>query len=188
MTRSGRRLLLAALLAAALGAPAFAGDAETNADKIAQIQRDLDDMRRDLKDLRRRLTDADVKAGRSTVDLDELRERLAVLERMVVKHDDLLKGPTNRSAFSFPPAPGRAGTLRLENRWGGEATVVVNGTPYVLAPYETRTLANQPEGLFTYSVSTPQYGVIRPTVTRPLRANDTFTIYVNPPSPTVVIP
>jgi hypothetical protein len=180
---------LAALLAAALGAPAFAGSAETNADKIAQIQKELREIRRDLGDLRRRLTDAEVRAGTATTDLGELRERLAVLERMVVKHDDLLKESGSRPSYSFTPAPaGRLGTIRLQNRTGIGATVLIDGTRYTLAPYETRLIRNRPEGLFTYEVETAEHGVIRPAVARALRANEMFSIYVNPPSPTVVIP
>jgi hypothetical protein len=182
MTRNGKRLGLAALLAAALGTPAFARDAETNAKKIEQIQKELGDLRKELKELRGQLTDAGLTTNQSAADLRELRRELGAIRQM------LLQESATRSSFSFTPPAGRTGTIRLENRTDREATVFVNGTPNRLAPYETRSLANQPEGSFTYSVVTPEFGVIRSTVRSTLAANDTVTIFVYPRALPVYIP
>jgi hypothetical protein len=105
-------------------------------------------------------------------DLRNLEERLAALEQQL---------RTDERRFSFTPeAPRRAGTLRLENRSAVGATVMVNGNPFVVPPFDTRLVRNVPTGTFNFSVLADGFGVIRPTTTRTLNAGETFIVFVNP--------
>lgn len=148
--------------------------------QLQEIKQQLTDLRRDLDSLHRDVRDTSVTASSSTATLRELRDRLDVLQRMVVRHDDVVKSAVERR-FSFPAQPlGTTGTLRLENHSAGGATIIVNGSANYLQPYEVRTLASQPAGSFTYEVAADGFGLIVPRVTRTLNAGQVFTVSVNP--------
>jgi TolA-binding protein len=105
-------------------------------------------------------------------ELRDLDERLAAVERRL---------GNDERRFSFTPeAPRRAGTLRLQNRSAFDATVTVNGNPFVVPAFETRLVRNVPVGTFNYEVSAEGFGVIQPTLRRNLTAGETFIVYVNP--------
>jgi len=107
-----------------------------------------------------------------TQDLRNLEERLAALEAR-------LRGDERRFSFT-PEAPRRTGSLRLENRSAYDATVRVNGIPYVVPAFDTRLVRNVPTGSFNYEVMANGFGVIQPPVNRTLSPGETFIVYVNP--------
>jgi len=141
---------------------------------------DLDERLRSLEALLHRQSEL-VTTQRFSLPPD-LDERLRSLEALVRRQSELVT--TQRFSYT-PDAPLRdrlapTGAIRLQNRSGAGATVFVNGQANYLAPFETRTLAGQPAGSFTYEVLADGFGTIQPRVVRDLRAGEVFTIHVNP--------
>src|SRR5262249_25773368 len=116
----------------------------------------------------------------------ELRDEVRALRERV----DQLEREMNRSgriSGSFDPdAPRSAtGTIDIQNQnavW--TATVIVNGTSYVIPARQGRRLERTPAGPFTYSVfAADSLGVsynIRAATTATLVAGNTFSITINP--------
>jgi hypothetical protein len=48
--------------------------------------------------------------------------------------------------------------------------------------YETRRVVGVPVGNFTYEVQAEGFGVIQAAVSRTVNANETFSIFINPPA------
>ena len=90
--------------------------------------------------------------------------------------------PARISSSFTPGTPAATGTIRLENRSGVSATVLLAGRSYVVPPLQS-VVVPQYAGNFTYEVLAEGYGVIRPALTRALGAGETFSIFINPESP-----
>ena len=192
MTGSGKTVAAAVLALALAATPAPAPEPEraTREDVVKQLEefnRQLrtlreevgglrQELRKEVGDLRQELLTTTTSAQKSRSDLRDLEERLRSLESLVRSQPDLV---TARRYSLTPEAP-LTGTIRLQNRSGTGATVLVNGLAHFLAPFETRVLAGQPAGSFTYEVLADGFGTIRPRVVRDLRPNEVFTIHVNP--------
>jgi hypothetical protein len=180
MTRTLRPLGLAAALLAA--APVLAADPELpDKDKLDKILREVQDVKRELNDLR---TTAAVQAQSTAKDVRELQRRMEELERSLER---VAAGRTRVSA-SFTPSEPAAGTatVRIQNRYEVPATVYVNGQPITVPPYETRRTSVAP-GTFSYEVQANGFGVIRPTVSRTVNPNETYSIFINPPAAPVLL-
>lgn len=168
--RTWMRLALAALLAVPFTlAPLGAADPEeTIEQKVKRLDKELAQLRKDLEELRNKQTDNSLRRSATSENLRNLRERLGVLEQIVVKHDDLLKTPITRQAGylnpgtnpqgTAPPGTGNGGaaapptgTVTVRNLYPASATVVVNGTSIPLQPNQTATV-KVPLGQFTYEV------------------------------------
>jgi len=174
MTRNGMSAGAAAVLALALAAVparAFPDPEMEVARHLEQINKQLQDLRRDFDDLRRDLRDTSVSAGRSAGDLKSLEERVRHLEQTL---------QTQERRFSFSPEGPRTGIIRLHNRSPIGATILVDGTPYYVGAFETRTILERPVGAFNYEVLADGFGIIQPRVVRELRNREVFTINVTP--------
>jgi len=78
-------------------------------------------------------------------------------------------------------APPVTGTIRLENRLGMAATVLINDVPYRLQPFQTLSIPTQPAGAFTYEVLVDGFGSLQPRVSRTLLPNQVYTIFTFQP-------
>jgi hypothetical protein len=101
--------------------------------------------------------------------LVEMRSRITALEQ---KADTLQKAQV-RTSF----APPQTGTIRLENRLGMPAMILINDVPYRLQPFQTMSLPAQPVGTFNYEVLVDGFGSLQPRVSRTLLPNQVFTIF-----------
>jgi len=116
----------------------------------------------------------------------DLNSQLKALQDSYQRLDERLRMQDARIAKSFEPRPpeprpnGTTGTIKLQNRSGVSATVVVDNRGYVLGPFETRLLENRPLGSFSYEVIAENFGVIQSLVTRTLTPEDVFVIQINP--------
>src|SRR5437867_2685036 len=118
--RTGTLLGLLAVIAA-LTTPCFAADPErkeppplTPDQKLDVIKGQLDDLTRQML----RITDLSISVQAMQRDMNELKDRLARLERDM---DQARR--ERRSSFYEPPMTGTAGTLRLQNRFATPATI-----------------------------------------------------------------
>ncbi len=188
--RTGMRLALAVLVALPLTlAPIHAADPEeTTEQKVKRLEKELQTLRRDLSDLQTKVIDSSLRRNAASDDLRRLRERLEILEQMVVRHDDLIKTPITRES-GFGPGPQQAapdnrrmtngtGTITLRNQYSAAATVIINGRAYVIEPNRTRTILNVPFGTFNYEVDVDGYGTVQPLQSETLRgAGHEITIF-----------
>ncbi len=86
-----------------------------------------------------------------------------------------------RGLSSRPPAPAATtGTIRMLNRSGVPANIILAGTDYPLGPFETRVVT-RPAGPFNYEVFATGFGRIFASAPEPLRPNEVCTIEINPP-------
>jgi len=135
--------------------------------KIPAIEKSLTEVGSDLRKL-----------------IDEVKTLNSRLDNLQTSYQQLAEKVRNqdtRVARGYDPRTnGTAGTIRLVNRSGVNATVAVDGRGYVLGPYETRLLENRPLGTFSYEVLADTFGVIQAPVTRTLTADEVFVIQINP--------
>jgi hypothetical protein len=165
--------------------PAVQADPELPKNDVkAELRRILDE----LNKLNERM-DANQKAiqnafVRAKQEADILRDRIADLEREVAQLKQKGNGATTKSSFYGPPAPTATGTLVIHNRnalW--TATVVVNGTSYVVPPMQDATISQMPAGNFTYYINAQngaEFATLLGMTTGHLLANNTKTITINP--------
>ncbi len=168
------------------------------AKQLEQLNKTLKEIQgqlRDLKDLPERvktlegafpdplkISGLEEQVKNLTRTVGDLGSQVKNLQEMYQRLDDRLRAQDARVARAFEPRPtpaGAIGTIKLQNRSGVSATVVVNNQAYVLGPYETRLLENRPAGSFTYEVMADLFGVIQAPVTRTLNPEETFVIQIN---------
>jgi hypothetical protein len=188
--RTGMRFALAALLAMPFTLASVRADdpelKETTDQKVQRLDRELKQLRRDLEDLRDKVTNNALRRNSTSQSVRELQERLALLEQMVLRHDDLMKTTITRQSAYGPgaqPAPGGAtapsvATVTLRNQYMAPATVRINGRPYTVEPGRTATIGGVPVGPFNYEVDVDGFGIVQPLRTETLRpAGHEITIY-----------
>jgi hypothetical protein len=178
MLRTLRLIGLTALLAAAFGATSWQARADDPPRPLEKIQKDLDEINRSLNSLRGDLGALDRRLAETERNVAELRDIVRLLGELARKHDAQL-GNGQRVARAFNPDFPPMGVIRLQNRSPYNATVILNGASYPLAPFQTRDVQQMP-GPFTYEVFADGFGVIQPAVSRVLTARETFTIFVYP--------
>lgn len=137
----------------------------------AGLQKQLKEIRDELNGLR---VAQDGQLKNFDAEQKLLLQRLSALEKKV---DDLAQ---TRVARSYTPTETAVGAIRLQNRSGVVATVLLSGKAHRLMPMETVVLQAQPAGLFSYEVLAEGFGTIRSPLTRTLVAGETFSITVNP--------
>jgi hypothetical protein len=127
------------------------GDAETNAKKIENLQKEVKELRRDLDTLR------DV--------LRQIDQRTADMARRESRY----YGPTdpNPNPNGGVGAAGRA-TITLQNDFAAPATIRINGIPYRVEAFQTREVQRVPVGPFNVDVSVEGFGEIMPVRTENL--------------------
>jgi len=173
MRRLVRPLGLAVALLATM--PVLAADPElSDKEKLDRILRDMQTVKSDLE----KLNTVAVQVQATTKDLRELQKRMESLEQAMER----LAASRVRVSSSFTPTEPATGTIMVQNRYSVPVTVFVNGQQYPVPSFETRRIAGVPAGNFRYEVQAEGFGVIQPAVPRSLNANETFSIFINPPA------
>lgn len=108
--------------------------------------------------------------GEKKAVLDEILRRLTAIEQRLSQMQTTVQRP------AFPQANGGMGRVLLVNRHAEDVLFVVNGRTYRVAPGASASLDGVAAGTFTYEVISPTWGLVRPTQTRTLAAQETFTI------------
>jgi hypothetical protein len=182
MKHIGKTLGLAVLLALAMTASTVRGQGPES--KPKDLPQQLEDISKKLDTLilQNQANQADVRELRDAI--KKLDERLRALENLreqiaaSARRNTRFSPPTTISAY--PPDAAGTGTIRLRNTSPSFAQVYLNGRYYNVPALETVTLPNQAAGEFTYLVLADGFGEITPTLTRTLRANETYTITIYP--------
>jgi hypothetical protein len=134
--------------------------------RLSVLEQELDELRKD--------TVSSFQAARKSLDASQkdlaaLKEQVARLEKEVAE----LRRRQRTVTRKVEPARTATASIRLVNGYLEPVQIVVKGTPYRLAPGETRLLRGQAPGTFIYEV----VGVQEP-VERVLGAYETFTIRI----------
>jgi TolA-binding protein len=171
--RTRMRLALAVLLTAALTSASLRA-AESDAEKIARLQRELDAEK--IANLQR--------------EIDSLRQRIELLERTIRNQDEMLRGQiTRQSGYFGPPAAPPNGngaaaaapttaSVTLRNQYLADASVTINGRSYRVAAGQTAEVRRVPLGTFNYEVNVDGFGVVQPLTSATLSARGhLITIY-----------
>jgi hypothetical protein len=155
--------------------PVLAADPElSDKEKLDRILRDMQTVKADLE----KLNTIAVQVQATTRDLREVQKRMESLEQAMER----LSASRVRVSSSFTPTEPATGTIMVQNRYSVPVTVFVNGQQYPVPSFETRRIAGVPAGNFRYEVQAEGFGVIQPAVPRSLNANETFSIFINPPA------
>jgi hypothetical protein len=192
MNRTWKTFGLTALLASALLTGPVRADPPTTAERLEDIQKNLDKLSKSMTDLARVLpaleeikkqvedvrVDARAGALRSQTEIKDLKDQIAQLKSEV---DALRKNQatTNRVAMSPPsenqPAAPTTGHVEITNTYPAEVVVIINRRSYHVLPGQTVVSEPVLAGTFTYEV----LGVTEQR-TRTLAANKTYPIWVHP--------
>ena len=194
MTRYWKMLSLHTVLAVVLAAPAFAGQTDGPAkpeDKIDTLLKEMRDLKKRFDELDTSLkgkienldTSTSLKLARAQMDLDELRKQVqqvrqdidAMRGREIAALRRDLDEMTKSRQSMYAPTPLATGRLQLRNTFGEMVLILVNNKPYHIFPGQNVVTDPIPAGTFTYEVVG-----IQPQLTRPLTANETYTIHVHP--------
>jgi hypothetical protein len=157
------------LCAVVVAAPVSAGE------KDAKERTREDFVLKELQDLRKEIADLRISAAGARLDLKDLSDRLARIEKRL----DGMSPSTTRAAFSIDPAPLLGtGTIRLDNRLGVRAYVTIDGVVYTVPPLSVRELRDQPARAFNYEWTAEGFGISTPRrTTLGPRERWTLTIY-----------
>jgi hypothetical protein len=203
MLRNLMRFGVTAVLLAAVAAPLRAAE-PSDSEKLdmiykrlrelqPKIELRLDNVEGDLKELRRRVEQLETRLRAPTTgdriateytppatdaELRDLRRRFDELDARLRACEATEKA---RIARSFTPSDTPTGTILLQNRTARSATIVVDGRPYALEPFQTAAIQSRPLGPVTYEVHAEGWGLIRPATTTRLASTDRpLTIWVGP--------
>jgi septal ring factor EnvC (AmiA/AmiB activator) len=172
------RILLSALIGCSMALAAGRADDVPPAPPTAPGANPADALQKQLKEIRDEISALRVVREEQLKNIDAelklLAQRLNALEGRL---DDLAR---TRQAAAYTPTEPQMATIRLQNRSGVPATVLLSGRSYRLPPLETIVLQNQPVGVFTYEVLAEGFGTIRNPQARTLVAGETFSITVMP--------
>jgi hypothetical protein len=158
--RTWKRLIPAVLLAILfVGTSLHAEDAETNADKITKLQKDVAQLQKDVSDLRKDVLDNAAQRAATTEQLARIRE---LVERMAAQ-----QGVIRQTGFDpRSVAPGGAvpttGTITVQNVYSYPATVRINDRSFRVQPNQTLPISGVPTGTFQYSVDVDGFGTVEP--------------------------
>jgi septal ring factor EnvC (AmiA/AmiB activator) len=169
-----RLLTLGLLSTLVLAGAARAGDtpppADKEKDRLEQLRKDIKQLRDDLNGLQ---VARDEQLKNLEAEMKLLTQKLNSLDKKLDGLNRSFYGPSN-------PASVQTATIRLQNRSGVPATVLLSGQSYRVPPMETVVLQRQPAGGFNYEVLAEGFGTIQGNLSRTLVAGETFTITINP--------
>lgn len=178
----GLNTFLAALFAATPGLSGSTSGPPSDAEKLDEIQKQLNELKNALAEFRKTLadarTDSNLGAQRVQSQISDLGNQVLQLRADV---DGLRNRPpiASRIAASPPSDTGSAtGTARIEmaNTYSQPVFVVINNQrSYLLQPGERRLSDPVPAGSFTYEVL-----AVTPMMTRTVAADKIFTVWVHP--------
>ncbi len=192
MQKTTNLFILTALTAAMISCPSARAFQElrdpTLQESLKNIDQSLKNFSQSMQEIKGTMTELQTGVLRNTIDLQNARSEIKSLKDRIAKLE--ADQPAARRAYypadSLPlPLPSATGTIMVENQnstW--TATVVVDGTPYVVRPLERMKLDRKNAGTFTYSVigENALHGVatLQSPVSAVLNANSTYTITVQP--------
>ncbi len=168
--RTWTKLVPAVLLAMSMLAPVHAdapNNDKSNADKIAELQKEVNDLKREVKNL---------KEG-TAQDIREIKDLLKQMAQQapVVSRSAYTPGAGGSGNGGGPPPS--MGRVTLRNQYETNATFRINGQSYTVAPHWVMGV-NEPLGPLTWEVSVEGYGVVQPPSTVTLTANGrTMTVF-----------
>ena len=164
--RTWTKLVPAVLLAMPLMLAPVHAD-ELNADKIAKLQKDVEELRKEVENLKRG----------TAQDIREIKDLLKQMAQQgpVVSRSGYTPG-TGGAGNGGAPAP-NMGRVTLRNQYETNATFRINGQSYTVAPHWVMGV-DQPLGPLTWEVSVEGYGVVQPPTSVTLTANGrTMTVF-----------
>jgi hypothetical protein len=164
--RTWKRLIPAVLLVLPFTGSWLRADAETNADAIKQLQKDVKKLQEDVAQLRKDFTD---NAAQRNANAEQLRAIRETLDRMARQQDTLRIQPGYDPRSINPAVPPASGTITLQNHYSAPATVRINDRPYRVEPNQTVPVLGVPTGTFQYSVDVDGFGTVEPLRTDNLR-------------------
>jgi hypothetical protein len=154
-------------------APAASGaDPEpTTAQTIEKLRTDVDSLRRDVKKLQDEMVNTNLKTNMIARNLDDIKELLQRLDRMASARESISRyGPPPSEGTTAMMVPTTA-TITVRNQYTANATIRINGRPYLVAPGRDLQLRDVPLGPVNYEVDVDGYGVVQPLRTETLRPN-----------------
>ena len=140
---------------------------KSNAEKIAELQKEVNDLKREVRNL---------KEG-TAQDIREIKDLLRQMAQQgpVVSRSGYTPG-TGGAGNGGAPAP-NLGRVTLRNQYETNATFRINGQSYTVAPHWVMGV-DQPLGPLTWEVSVEGYGVVQPPTSVTLTANGrTMTVF-----------
>jgi hypothetical protein len=150
--RTWTRLFPAVLLTLPyLGTTLHAGDAETNAEKISQLQKDVAKLQKEIAELRKDVNDNALRRNASAEELGKMRELLErmALQQGAIQHRVSAYGP---QAVASNAPPQTSATITVENQFLADAQVSINGQLYTVRPGQTIQVPRIQVGPFEYFV------------------------------------
>jgi septal ring factor EnvC (AmiA/AmiB activator) len=141
---------------------------KSNAEKIAELQKEVNDLKREVKNL---------KEG-TAQDIREIKDLLKQMAQQgpVVSRSGFTPG-AGGSGNDGPSAPGTA-TVYLRNQYGTNATFRINSQSFLVEPNRTMTVKNVPVGTIAWEVSVDGYGqVVASTSVSLTSSGRTFTVF-----------
>lgn len=186
MTRTwkmlGLKILLAALFAATPGLASNTSGPLTEAEKLDEIQRQLNELKKSLSSLEERIkdvrTDSNVAAQKLQNQLKDVNELIGLMRQDVENFRSRSSGSSRIAGFAPSDTLPGTGTARVEmvNTYSQPVSIVINNRrSYLLQPGERRLSDPLPAGAFTYEVL-----AVTPVVTRTVAADKPFTVWVHP--------
>ena len=162
--RTWTRLIPAVLLVLPFLGPSLrAGDAETNAQRIEKLEKEVGKLHKEIEELRKSTSQEELARIR------ELLERMA-LHQGVIAQRQAGYNPSSVGGGAPPVASPTTGTITVENQFPGDAQVRINGQTYTVRPFQTIQVPRVPTGSFEYSVEwngmfiqPPRFETLQPT-------------------------
>jgi len=154
-----------------------------------QLKKDLEKQQRINEQLSKQIEEQRALVN-ALADIESLKQRVKELEKLVIVHDDLIKQKLEamqKEQRRISMSPPQSGTIRLENRLGVPATIIVNDVPYRLQPFQTRDLVSQPAGTFTFEALVEGEGLVQPRTARTLLPNQLYRIFTFIPVTTIPV-
>jgi hypothetical protein len=185
----GLKTLLATLFAAAPALASGTSGPPTEAEKLDEIQKQLNGLRNSFAEVKKTLdalgAQEEQRKAESNLGAQKVLSRIAELEKQIgqlrADVENLRNAPpasSRSAAYAPPPEPvPNPGMARLEmiNSYGQPVSIVLNNQrSYLLQPGERRLSDPIPAGTFTYEV----LGVT-PLVTRTVGVDKLFTVWVH---------
>jgi hypothetical protein len=166
--RTWMKFAPAVLLLLPLAPTAAGADPETNtAQKIEKLQTDVAALRQDVAKLQNDMIATNLKAGNIDRKLDDILQRL-----------DRMASASSSTRYYGPPPEGVPGvmapttaTITVRNQYSANATIHINGRPYLAPAGQDVRIGNVPLGPINYDVEVDGYGLVQPLRTETLRPN-----------------
>src|SRR5262249_6186069 len=126
---------------------------------VAQIQRDLAELRKDLLD----------NAAHRNATAEQLRRIQELLERMALQQGVIRQAGFDPRSVAPGGAVPTTATITVQNSYLSPATIRINGQTFRVEPNQTLPITGVPTGTFQYSVDVDGFGTAESLRTDTLR-------------------